>query len=427
MSTDRGLRGAPDRALGIRIAAPLALLLALLTPAFLAPAANADTIAAKRQEANRVYQQIVQSQQQLESVVQQYDQATEQLHTTQAAIRFNKSRLHAAKRNLRSAQKDLEGALVAAYKQGQPDALQAVLASKSLSQMMDEIDLMKRATHFNASTVARVNHYKSEVIKRQNALAHERTRRTRVVKVQRARKLADHVRDPASRRTRCASVKADIRQLIIQRQQAERAAVRARALAASRMLASEQAANQQSQTSGLTTGLGAQADAQAAPDVGAPAASSSDATQAAPPASSAGAQAAQIALGEQGVPYVFGGSSPSGFDCSGLVMWAYGQLGISLPHYTGSLWNSGTHVSSGSARARRPRVLPRRVARRHLHRERRVRPRAAHRRCREGVEPQRVLVLGRLRRRRPHRLATRASHAGIGKYLRAREPRPPGG
>ena len=196
MSTDRGLRGAPDRALGIRIAAPLALLLALLTPALLAPVANADTIAAKRQEANRVYQQIVQSQQQLESVVQQYDQATEQLHTTQAAIRFNKSRLHAAKRNLRNAQKDLEGALVAAYKQGQPDALQAVLASKSLSQMMDEIDLMKRATHFNASTVARVNHYKSEVIKRQNALAHERTRRTRVVKVQRARKLADHVRDP---------------------------------------------------------------------------------------------------------------------------------------------------------------------------------------------------------------------------------------
>jgi cell wall-associated NlpC family hydrolase len=344
MSTDRGLRGAPDRALGIRIAAPLALLLTLLTPAILAPVASADTIAAKRQEANRVFHQIVQSQQQLESVVQQYDQATEQLHTTQAAIRFNKSRLYAAKRNLRSAQTDLEGALVAAYKQGEPDALQAVLASKSLSQMMDEIDLMKRATHFNASTVARVHRYKSEVVKRQNVLAHERTRRTRVVKVQRARKLQITYAIQQQEST-LASVKADIRQLIIQRQQAERAAARARALAASRMLASEQAANQQSQTSGLTTGLGAQADAQAAADVGAPAASSSDATQAAPPASSAGAQAAQIALGEQGIPYVFGGSSPSGFDCSGLVMWAYGQLGISLPHFTGSLWNSGTHVS----------------------------------------------------------------------------------
>ena len=76
MSTDRGLRGVPDRALGIRIAAPLALLLALLTSALVAPAANADTIAAKRQEANRIYLQIQQSQRQLEGVIQKYDAAT---------------------------------------------------------------------------------------------------------------------------------------------------------------------------------------------------------------------------------------------------------------------------------------------------------------------------------------------------------------
>jgi len=172
MSTDRGLRGVPDRALGIRFAAPLALLLALLTGALMAPVANADTIAAKRQEANRIFLQIQQSQRQLEGVIQKYDAATVELKTTNSAIHYNKARLRAARRNLLKSQNDLKGALIAAYKQGQPDALQAVLASKSLGQMFDEINLMKRATHFNASAVAHITQYKHEVVVRQATLAH---------------------------------------------------------------------------------------------------------------------------------------------------------------------------------------------------------------------------------------------------------------
>src|SRR5439155_3212763 len=56
-------------------------------------------------------------------------------------------------------------------------------------------------------------------------------------------------------------------------------------------------------------------------------------------------EAAQIALHYLGVPYVWGGSSPSGFDCSGLVMYVYAQLGISLPHYTVAQWNSTLPIS----------------------------------------------------------------------------------
>ena len=52
----------------------------------------------------------------------------------------------------------------------------------------------------------------------------------------------------------------------------------------------------------------------------------------------------QIAEGELGVPYVWGGASPAGFDCSGLTMWVYAQLGIHLDHYTGSQWDAGPHV-----------------------------------------------------------------------------------
>jgi cell wall-associated NlpC family hydrolase len=58
-------------------------------------------------------------------------------------------------------------------------------------------------------------------------------------------------------------------------------------------------------------------------------------------------QALRAALGKMGDPYVWGAAGPSSFDCSGLTMWAYKQVGINLPHFTGAQWNAGTHVSRG--------------------------------------------------------------------------------
>jgi cell wall-associated NlpC family hydrolase len=60
----------------------------------------------------------------------------------------------------------------------------------------------------------------------------------------------------------------------------------------------------------------------------------------------AGERAAQIALKAVGVPYRWGGESPSGgFDCSGLVRWAYGRVGIDLPHSSYALYGEGRRVA----------------------------------------------------------------------------------
>jgi peptidoglycan DL-endopeptidase CwlO len=64
-----------------------------------------------------------------------------------------------------------------------------------------------------------------------------------------------------------------------------------------------------------------------------------------PTANTIGAQALRYALSRRGDMYVWGASGPNAFDCSGLVMWAYAQVGISLPHFTGDQWNMGIHVS----------------------------------------------------------------------------------
>jgi cell wall-associated NlpC family hydrolase len=60
---------------------------------------------------------------------------------------------------------------------------------------------------------------------------------------------------------------------------------------------------------------------------------------------SRGLRAVRIANRLTGIPYAWGGASPgSGFDCSGLVQYVYGKLGISLPHYTVSQYHRGRPV-----------------------------------------------------------------------------------
>jgi peptidoglycan DL-endopeptidase CwlO len=52
-----------------------------------------------------------------------------------------------------------------------------------------------------------------------------------------------------------------------------------------------------------------------------------------------------VAMSQLGTPYVWAGAAPGGFDCSGLVSWAYSQVGVSLPHSTYSQYNMGVAVS----------------------------------------------------------------------------------
>jgi cell wall-associated NlpC family hydrolase len=65
-----------------------------------------------------------------------------------------------------------------------------------------------------------------------------------------------------------------------------------------------------------------------------------------------GQRAAALAVREVGVPYRWGGTSPAGgFDCSGLVYWAYGRLGVEVPHSSYALYDIGRRVARSRMKA----------------------------------------------------------------------------
>ena len=62
-----------------------------------------------------------------------------------------------------------------------------------------------------------------------------------------------------------------------------------------------------------------------------------------------GNQVVAVARQYLGVPYVYGGATPAGFDCSGLTMYVYAQFGISLPHSSARQGANGAPVSAADA------------------------------------------------------------------------------
>jgi cell wall-associated NlpC family hydrolase len=66
--------------------------------------------------------------------------------------------------------------------------------------------------------------------------------------------------------------------------------------------------------------------------------------------SSTAAAAVNVAEAQIGKPYVWGAAGPNSFDCSGLVMYAYAHVGVSIDHFTGDQWNEGAHLSRDQLR-----------------------------------------------------------------------------
>jgi cell wall-associated NlpC family hydrolase len=276
------------------------------------------TVASKQAEARQVLGQIQQIDRSLGAAVEAYNLANVRLRKIEGDLRENRQQLRLARANLKSAQDALSARLVTAYTSTQDDSTLAVLlGSTSIEDLLNKIETINSTSRQNASIVRQVTSFKTAVQRHRIELRSAHTEQARVV-AQRAAQKQRIESQLASRRRLLSSIRGEIER------------IRAAEATQQRQLAAAARARLAGQTDASVNGVGV-------------AVSTPEGSIVAPPNTHGGVVG--IAMRYLGVPYRWGGSSPSGFDCSGFVMYVFAQIGISLPHSTYALWNVGIPVS----------------------------------------------------------------------------------
>ncbi|HZI35898.1 MAG TPA: NlpC/P60 family protein [Gaiellales bacterium] len=310
------------------------VVIAAFAAAALAGPADASKISDTRAQVRAIEQQLNAMDIRLEASIQAYDGAQQHLTDVRHQIQQNTIKLRVAKHNLKVSRAHLAVFMVNAYKgtDVNDDPAAYVLGAGSFTDLITRVEDVQRIGASEHALLKQVTTAELEISTRQAQLKSEERDAAKLVAQKRQQKAAIEA-GLRQRRALLSSTKGELGHLLHERQVHQQQA----AAAAAAALAQQQQQQQQAQQAPPPSSGGGTGSSGGG--------SGGGGGYNPPPAGTLGQQAAAIAQQYLGVPYVWGGASPSGFDCSGLVVYVYGRLGVSLPHYTVSLWNSGAHVS----------------------------------------------------------------------------------
>lgn len=305
---------------------PLKALLAVLLTVAMLPAATsavaAPTNAAierKRADAATAQAELDKMTDELEVQVEEYNAISEALEKTREEIRTTRAQLVIAESELGDANRQLANRAANIYKDGNQGLLNVLLGTTSFEDFVTRFDLLMRINRSDAQMVAQVKDAKARVESIELSLE---TREAEQVSLRtEAERRAEQIEAAIKKQeTFVASLNAEVRTLIKEEEVRQRKLAEERARLAA-TLAAKSGGRPPAAEGNLPAGH---------PEV------------------------VKIALQFLGVPYRWGGSSPSGFDCSGLCQYSYEQIGIALPRASRSQYNAGSHIAPNRLDLLRP-------------------------------------------------------------------------
>jgi len=296
-------------------------ILAALLAAVPAAGAPGPSLSTKQAEARQVLAQVDALSVSLDIANERLNFANVKLAHVQSDMLVNRREIKVARHNLVQSRATIAKRLVTLYLNGESSTLEIILGAKNIDQVLSELDVENRVSALDAEVIDQVQRFGTVVKRRAVVLAEQKQQVALLVADRRRQQHVIEVRI-GERRRLLSSLNGEIQRLI--------AAQQARELAAARAARARVIAQQSRQAATYSAGV-----------VGASAFTPEGAAVIAP---SPYQGVVGYALSEIGTPYVWAGSAPGGFDCSGLVMWAYAQIGVSLPHSSYALMGDGISV-----------------------------------------------------------------------------------
>ena len=315
----------------------IALVAATVVLAMAAGASADRSVNDKRAQARVIMAEVQSIDEEVGAAAERWNGANIQLASLTSQLAQTRKDLAHARRLSTVAQARAAQRLRNLYINGAPaSTLEVLLGARSLDDVIARLDAAERIAAQDALIVREARALRVRVASQEAQLSAARTKQAAVVEDLASEKQAIEAR-LAQRQSLLASVQNEIARLEAteRRRQAELRRQAQRELERQKLIAAAQAAQVASAESVERPSGGAPSGASSTPDYTPPPA---DATR--------GAKVVAIAMQYLGVPYVWGGASPTqGFDCSGLTMYVYAQIGVSLPHYAAAQYQLGVPVS----------------------------------------------------------------------------------